>query len=319
MNRTIARAAASIVFALAAAAQAQDLSIFAGALRPTSPPQTTYGWSISYAHDLTDHLFASATYLNEGHVPRHHRDGHAAQLWVRTRDFSPGLTLAAGVGPYHYFDTTIAESQPAAFADAHGWGAIYSLSAAYRTSSPWYYELRVNRVQTPRNIDTTSILVGAGYRLEQDGSFIRNSDMTWKHRDDELVAFTGKTIVNSFESQTAPARSFEYRRQLTPIFRASASWINEGDARLIRRNGFVSQLWFEPGFYEDRFTLGAGFGAYFALDEYHSPRRHVEGILGTTFSYHISRGILARLTWQRIASTYDRDSDILLLGVGYRF
>ncbi len=45
----------------------------------------------------------------------------------------------------------------------------------------------------------------------------------------------------------------------------------------------------------------------------------MQGILGTTFSYNIGRGFLARLTWQRIVSTYDRDSDIILLGIGYRF
>ena len=312
---------ATALCALAFGAAAQDLSVQAGATRTHAPPNTTYGWLMSYDHDLDDHLFASFTYQNEGHVPGHHRDGHTAQLWARTKAFTPGLSLAAGVGPHHYFDTTVAEGRPSTdFRDAHGWGAIYSLAAVYRPgTSPWFYRLVVNRVQTRNSLDTTTLMVGAGYRLEQDGSFRRNATTNgWKDRNDEIVVMAGQTIVNSFESQGAAATSIEYRYGFTPVLRGAIGWVNEGDARLIRRNGVIVQGWFEPSFYEDRFTLGLGFGAYFALDQYH-PERRVQGILSTTFSYHVARGWLGRITWHRIASTYDRDSDIILLGVGYRF
>ena len=301
------------------AAQGQDLSVLAGGTRTAEPRDTTYGWLVSYSHDLGPHFFASFSYQNEGHVPSHHRDGHSAQIWARTDLFSPQLSLAAGVGPYHYYDTTVAEN-PSGFADAHGWGAMVSLSATWRTrSSPWFYQLRVNRVETKRNLDTTEFLLGAGYRLEQDGSFIRNATTNgWKDRNDEIVVMAGQTIVNSFESQGAAAKSAEYRYGFTPVLRGVIGWINEGDARLIRRDGVIAQAYFEPSFYEDRFTLGLGYGAYFAVDQYH-PERKVQGILSTTFSYHVSRGWLGRITWHRIVSTYDRDSDIILLGVGYRF
>jgi hypothetical protein len=58
---------------------------------------------------------------------------------------------------------------------------------------------------------------------------------------------------------------------------------------------------------------------YYAVDEYHSAGRKAQGILSTTFSYNIAGGLLVRATWHRIVSTYDRDSDIILIGVGYRF
>ena len=178
----------------------------------------------------------------------------------------------------------------------------------------------MNRVQTRHSLDTTAFLVGMGYRLEQDGSFKRNATTTgWKDRNDEVVVLAGATIVNSFYSQNSLAKSIEYRYGFTPVLRGAIGWLSEGDARLIRRDGVIAQGWFEPSFYEDRFTLGLGYGAYFAVDDYHRAPRKVQGILSTTFSYHISRGWLARLTWHRIASTYDRDSDIVLLGAGYRF
>ena len=307
-------------FLLAFAAHAQDLAVQAGVTRSADPRATSYGWAASYSHDLGAHLFGSFTYQNEGHVPSHHRDGHSVQIWARTSLFTPQLSLAAGVGPHHYFDTTVAEN-PSGFADAHGWGVMYSVSATWRLqSSPWFYQLRVNRIETKRNLDTTALLFGAGYRLEQDGSFKRNATTNgWKDRNDEIVLMAGQTIVNSFESQSSLAKSVEYRYGFTPVLRGAIGWVAEGDARLIRRGGIIAQGWFEPSFYEDRFTLGLGYGAYFAVDEYHSGPRKVQGILSTTFSYHVARGWLGRITWHRIASTYDRDSDIILLGVGYRF
>ena len=293
-----------------------------GATRSDDPPRTSFGWRISYAHDLSPSLFATISYQNDGHLyrPSHHRDGHSAQLWARTGELAPGLSFAAGVGPYHYFDTTVAESD-AGFADAHGWGVMASLAATWRArASPWFYRLQVNRVETKRNLDTTTVLLGMGYRLEQDGSFARNATATgWKERRDEVVLTAGQTIVNSFESQTSSAKSVEYRYGFTPVLRGSLAWVNEGDARLIRRNGVVAQAWFEPSFYGDRFTLGFGYGGYFAVDTYHSDRHSVQGILSTTFSYHLAHGWLGRVTWHRIVSTYDRDSDIILLGLGYRF
>jgi hypothetical protein len=302
-------------------AHAQDLALLAGATRNDHPRDTSYGWGISYAHELSPHLFASFSYQNEGHVPGHHRDGHSVQLWARTSVFSPELSIAAGVGPFHYFDTTVAEEAADGFSNAHGWGPLYSLAATWRPrSTPWYYELRVNRSETRQDLDTTQLLLGVGYRLDQDGSFTRNATTSgWKARDNEMVVAAGQTIVNSFESQSAIAKSFDYRYSFTPALRGAIGWLNEGDARLTRRGGVVAQAWFEPSFFGDRFTLGLGYGAYFAVDRYHSSRRQVQDLLSTTFSYHFTPGWVGRLTWHRIASDYDRDSDILLVGLGYRF
>src|SRR5438132_3291198 len=125
--------ACSFLLAAAGAAMAQDLTVAAGATRTSEPRNTSSGWLVSYSHDLDEILFASLSYQNEGHVPSHHRDGHAVQVWARTRAFAAHLTLAAGVGPYHYFDTAVAESHSAGFMNAHGWAAMYSLAATWRS------------------------------------------------------------------------------------------------------------------------------------------------------------------------------------------
>jgi len=314
------RAFASAVFLfLALGAQAQDLSLFAGVTQSEAPSRRTYGLMVQYAHDLGPNLFASYGYMNEGHVPGHHRDGHTVQAWMRTTAFAPELSLAAGVGPYRYFDTTVAES--GSFANAHGWGVMASFAARWRAgSSPWSYELRVNHTEARSNIDTTMLLAGITYHAEQDASFARRSGWSeWSERREEVVVLGGQTIVNSFESERAAARSVEYRHTFGPVLRGSVAWLSEGDARLVRRNGLVTQGWLEPSFYGNRFTLGFGLGGYYAVDSYQARSHRALGIVTTTMSYHFSRGWVARFSWHRISSNYDRDSDILLLGMGYRF
>ena len=312
----------ALLLPLVLSAQAQELTVLGGVIQSEIPHARSFGLALSYAHDLGPHLAASFTYKNEGHVPAHHRDGHAALLWLKTSVLVPELSLAAGAGPYHYFDTTVAEHGNGDFADAHGWGLLYGAAATWRSrTSPFIYQLRVDRVETRRNLDTTTILLGVGYRLEQDGSFAANAAArTWaRDRNDELVLAAGQTIVNSFESQSALARTIEYRHAFGPVLRASLAWVNEGDARLIRRDGVVAQGWFEPSFYRDRFTLGLGYGAYLSVDRYRPGERDLMGILTTTASYHIANHWVARFSWHRIVSRNDRDSDIILLGMGYRY
>jgi hypothetical protein len=303
-------------------AAGQEFVGVAGITQSDMPRARSYGWLFSYSHDLSPYLSASLSYQNEGHVPSHHRDGHSAQIWARTSAFAPQLSLAAGIGPYRYFDTAVAESAEG-FANAHGWGVMYSFVANWRAdSSPWFYQLRVDRVETRHNLDTTLLMAGMGYRLDQDGSFRGNaSTRGFADRSREVALLGGRTIVNSFESESSIAKSIEYRHAFGPVLRGSLGWLSEGDARLIRRNGVLAQVWLEPSFYRDRFTLGLGLGPYIAVDDYRTgrPNVHALAILTTTMSYHFARGWVGRVSWHRISSNYDRDSDIILLGMGYRF
>jgi hypothetical protein len=163
------------------------------------------------------------------------------------------------------------------------------------------------------------IVAGFGYRPEQDQSFRGKEPPRLKGGRDEVVGYLGQTVVNSFESQQSTARSIEWRHSFTPVVRGSLSWLNEGDARLIRRNGIVAQAWLEPTFYHGLFSVGVGYGAYLAVDAYQPGQRHSMGLLSMTASHRLARGWDARLTWHRSVSNYDRDSDVFLLGVGFQF
>jgi hypothetical protein len=322
--RAGAHLTACLLAGFALDAHAQELSVLAGGSRTDEPAAHTYGWQVTYAHDLEPYLFATLSYKNEGHVPGHHRDGHSAQIWYRTPLASPRVALAAGVGPFRFFDTEVAELG-GTHSDTHGWGWVTSIALLWgEPSSRWRYQVRVDRVTTRDSLDTTSLLVGAGYRLEQDGAGLRR-DAAASGRAvprDEIALLLGQTIVNSFESETSNlARSIEYRHTFGPYLRGSLAWLDEGDARLVRRSGILAQLWLEPTFAHDRFTMGAGLGTYLAVDD-HRPEEHsafTSGVVTLTASYHLDRKWTARFSWNRIVSHYDRDTDIILLGAGYRF
>jgi hypothetical protein len=309
---------AALLAAFPLAVCAQELSFSAGSMRSEEPRGHGVAWSLRYARDIAGPFFASAGYVNEGHVSGHHRDGTAAQLGVRG-EVAGGLVLSVAGGAYRFFDTEVAEKGPG-YSNAHGWGAIYSLAAAWPARDDgWFYELRVDRVESPAKPDTTMIVAGFGYRPEQDQSFRGKEPPRLKGGRDEVVGYLGQTVVNSFESQQSTARSIEWRHSFTPVVRGSLSWLNEGDARLIRRNGIVAQAWLEPTFYHGLFSVGVGYGAYLAVDAYQPGQRHSMGLLSMTASHRLARGWDARLTWHRSVSNYDRDSDVFLLGVGFQF
>jgi hypothetical protein len=155
---------------VASVAAGQELTTSAGLLRSDEGGARTLGWLLSYRHELNARFAASLSYQNEGHVPSHHRDGFAAQLWARTQ-LSPRLSLAAGAGPYRYFDTVSASDDPLGYSDRHGWGVVYSLAATWHAgSSAWLYQLRADRIVLSHGIDTSRLTAGVGYRLRPESS-----------------------------------------------------------------------------------------------------------------------------------------------------
>jgi len=59
---------------------------------------------------------------------------------------------------------------------------------------------------------------------------------------------------------------------------------------------------------------------YTAIDKYRpAPGRHVSDVVSATLSLRPIRNFDVRLLWHRIVTDYNRDADILLWGVGYRF
>ena len=92
---------------------AEEFSAFGGLIENAQSGYGSYQWQLDYRAGLGEHFAYSISYLNEGHLPDHHRDGYGAQVWARANALDRRLSLAAGVGPYFYFDT-IPNPNPAA-------------------------------------------------------------------------------------------------------------------------------------------------------------------------------------------------------------
>lgn len=302
-------------------AQADSVSVLAGAMNSSKEDQSSYAWTLSYMHDLNENLAVSFSWLNEGHIDDHHRDGHTFQLWGKTKALHPQLTLAAGAGPYRYFDTT-PRANGRGYLNDHGMGGIFSLQATWQSESDWQYQLRLNHISTPGSIDTNSIMLGMGYQLTP----MAFNDPSWPgaRGRQEVVAYAGQTIINSFGSETANAGALEYRYTFMPGIKASASFIQEGETDRLRRSGITMQAWYEPGFFDDRFTVGLGIGPYFSVGKRYlhnqiEEKKAVSGLVTLATSYRFTDNWRGRVAWNRTVTSYNKDTDVILFGLGYLF
>lgn len=305
-------------------AHAQELTLFGGGIQQSGSNKNAHAWAFEYRHPLHENILASFSWLNEGHLPGHHRDGQSLQIWGRTDTFQHRLSLAAGLGPYRYSDTT-ASTASGAYANAHGWGMVGSLAASYYTDSRWLYQLRFNRIVGNNSIDTNALMLGIGYQLGPVGPLAAVSRQRGKRTDNEVTASFGFTIVNSDHSEHDTARALEYRHGLAPHVDVTVSLLNEGDPKLIRRTGIAAQLWGVHRFLaNDRLVLGIGVGPYLAIDRHRAPptevdERKMSSIFSAMAAYQLSGQWNGRLSWNRINTDYNRDTDVILFGVGYRF
>lgn len=316
----VRRIGACALAALAGTAAADEMTVLGGRLEVQPTHQRVLAWGLAYTEPLARHLDATIAYLNEGHPDAHHRDGLAAELWLTTQPMGR-WKFAVGAGPYYYFDTT--SEAVLGYANRHGFGMTYGAKATYHLTGRWSAELSARRVLVRDDFDSTLVFLGATYRWDalqkQPAGVI---DGSGQRR--EISVMLGRTIVNSFASERSVAGTVEYRQGLGSNYEWSVAWLNEGDARLIRRNGVAAQAWVVRATPEDDFAIGLGAGPYVAVDRRH-PRtlEHSDevlaGLVSITARYRISPRWLARVTWNRVLADYHRDTDVFVAGLGYSF
>ncbi|BCS53105.1 hypothetical protein [Geobacter sp. SVR] len=304
---------------------AEELTLLGGGMHSFDDRENSYAWQLDYRERFGDRFAASISYLNEGHVSDHHRDGHTLTLWTHTGLFDDRLNLALGAGPYFYFDTI---GRSGGSANDHGWGALFSLAATWHAEKDLLVQVRLNGVKTASSIDTVSILAGVGLNLETapGRSAVQSDDSRPKTARNELTLLFGQTVVNSFDSDKSMAVSLEYRRRLLQYMDGTIGWIYEGDNRLIRRNGVSVQIWGAKDYLDKHVSLGIGAGGYISVDHYYDQNRQqqeggrsLSGIVTLTAAYLFNPAYALRVSWHRIVTDYDRDTDVLLGGLGYRF
>lgn len=309
---------------LSAPALGQEVYALAGAQYTEGLDETSYAFSMEYLQNVSEHVYATFTWLNEGHVTDHHRDGYSGQVWLRWLSDSRRLTLSAGAGPYRYYDTTYLTTT-GAFTDAHGWGVVGSVAAHWYFRAPWVMELRYNYVHTTTSISTHSLLVGFGYQFEHSGDAgpVLNTamyDFVPSAQRNELTVMLGNSVVNNFHSPHGVAWGAEYRFRVTPYIDAIGTYLDEGDTHVVKRKGLAGQLGLKREFLQHRADVGIAGGFYFAHDQDDiGSRTQVLGLLAMTATYRWTNGYRLRAYWYRTLTINGRDTDVAMLGLGYAF
>jgi hypothetical protein len=307
-------------------ASAQEIALYGGPL--TGEHSHSYAWSIDYTEGIGQYLAGSITWLNEGHIPDHHRDGPLVQLWGRFPFAQRRFVVALGVGPYRYFDTEAAE-QGLSYSNTHGWGVVYSARATWYSSQRLTANLQLNHVQLANGPSTTAIMLGMGFQLDapetpgpRDFAVPRSQKVT----NNEVTLLAGATILNSPGSETSMAEAIEYRRGLTNYLDATLGYLHEGNGLTARRDGITAQLWLTRAFLSERLALGVGAGVYAAIHHGETNENGdsqgdgiMSALLSVSASYRVTRNWSARITWNRVATRYSHDTDVILAGIGYRF
>lgn len=307
-------------------AMGQEFRVLGGLLQETGKHDRTYTWQLEYRHSLHENLAFGITYLNEGSLDAHSRDGYAPQLWARTNLIDRRLSLAMGVGPYFYFDTIPYVNTGFSLND-HGWGALLSLDASWYTDSRWIFFARTNWVATGSSIDTVSASLGVGYQLDPPAKPGPSTGAPGRHEAstrNEITLSIGQTSVHNKGPSHSTAAGIEYRRGLLRYLDWSAGFIYEGSSSLSERYGLTTQFWLTGSFLGDRLSLGVGAGPYFTVE-----RRRVEHgdlhkfetspILTMTAAYRFTTHWGTRFSWHRVITNYERDADVWLLGASYHF
>ena len=311
-----------------APAGAEEFSVLAGFTDTDDHTSESYAWGLEYRERLLAHLDVTLDYLNEGHVPGHHRDGASLALWARTSIWRQRLTLALGAGPYIYCDTELDPTVPDGYHDYHGVGALISGSVSYALAGNWLARLELSQVVAPGDVGTRTLMLGIGYQLQ---SAIDGLNRSWAdaapapppEAANEFGLFWGQTILNGAHADASSAFGVEYRRRVLHHLELSASLIDDGDGLDGHHMGMTGEAWLVQDFNSGRIVMGVGLGTYFSFESYQTvygtPAASTVGLASITAAWRLTRALDLRLIWHRGFTGDDQDRDIVTAGLGWRF
>ena len=312
---------------------AQEFSVLGGTSTQAVFKHSSYSWQLDYRQDFLRNFASSIAYINEGHVPGHHRDGTAWEAWGNLPLLNDRIAISFGAGIYYFYDT---EAGPGGTsADVHGTAPIFSLALTGYLSERWFYRIMLNRISPSSDIKTTTAVVGVGYwfgRNRRPLGAQPGKDDTAEMQyvtEPQFTVFGGQSIVNTFLSENALAGGAEYRQGLLPHLDGTVSYIYEGYPKIVRRSGVALQLWPVNTFFNRKTSVGIGIGPYIFLDRKHPVnsgqtlnvgRKNpaaIAPIVSLTVARQLSDHWIVRAVWHRVTTNYSRDSDIFLIGLGY--
>ena len=313
---------------------AQEFSFLAGAMNTpdVTPNGNSYSWQIDYRHGLYRNVEMSFAWINEGHVLGHHRDGNAVELWYRLPFYANRFRLSFGAGPYYYYDTQPVPGSATDSINLHSTAPILSISAEGEIYERWFWRFVYNRINATADIKTNTAVIGVGYWLGKDPAIpkgnlpgiLQGASSGTGGAKNEFTVFGGWSVVNTLFSEGAFACGAEYRRNIAANLDGTISYIYEGDPHVVRRSGAGLQLWPLSKSFGDRLEVGFGVGTYIYIDR-KQPRgpdqktqAALAGLVSPMLSCRVTDAWFVRVIWNRVVTNYSRDSDIWLVGIGYR-
>ena len=329
ITTTSALRLSALLFACSALGlRAQELSVLGGATTSGGFNQTTRAWEVDYRQDIYRNFDASISYINEGHFLDHKRDGTAWEGWANLPVLNGRLSLSVGAGVYYYYDTQPLSAGGSA--DVHGTAPIFSAAATGYLSDRWFYRVMVNRISPNSDIQTTTVTFGVGYWFGPNKRPLgavpdRGSPEPDYVTEPQLTVFVGQSVENTFADEKAWAGAVEYRQGILPHLDGTASYIYEGDPKTSRRSGVALQLWPVNTFLDKSTSVGIGVGPYISIDRKNLTAESrinpaaISPLVSLTIARELSPSWIARLVWDRVTSSYNGDSDVFLVGLGYRW
>lgn len=311
-----------LVVALAGAwrLSAQEVTAGVGAMRGSDTGESSYTWQLDYRSRLGRSWAWSASWINEGHVDGHHRDGIAGQIWVQPEWPKLPLALSLGAGAYGFFDTQAQPDRETRI--RRGFGPIASMALTYYTEQPWFWRLTLAAIRPSRSINVNTLTFAAGYGLDATREALRPDPTQPLPRaiSREITVLFGKSVSNA-TGREGFAAMVEYRASLARNWEWTLAALREGKTVDVNRDGATAQIWLVDSWRDRRFSLGIGAGGYYSRDRARpagETREHLMGLVSPTAAWRFSDHGTLRVVWHRVISDDDRDTDadVFLLGIG---
>jgi hypothetical protein len=145
--------------------RANELSVLAGATESIDTGERSYAWQVACRYTFLRNFAASVSWINEGHLEEHKRDGFAVQGWGRVPFLDDRLSIGVGAGLYSFVDF---EAPPGSGENRNlDIAGLLTITTSYRFSDHWSTRFHWNRVMSNDSRDTDLFLLGLGYRWER--------------------------------------------------------------------------------------------------------------------------------------------------------
>lgn len=298
----------------------QEVTGGIGAMRSSDTAESSYAWHFDYRTQMGRDWAWSASWINEGHVDGHHRDGVAAQLWGQPRWPTAPFAFTFGLGAYGFFDTQHEPERETQI--QRGWGPIASVALTHYSAPPWFWRLTANAIRPSRSINVNTVTLAAGYVLDDKREAFRADEMPARATtpSHEVTLLFGETVVNA-NGRQGFASMVEYRASLHKNWEWTLAALREGDTGAVSRDGAVAEIWLVDSWQRRRFSLGVGAGAYYSHNRSRVPGdrpQQLLAIVSPTVAWRFGEAWSLRALWHRVIADdrHDTDADVFLLGLG---